>query len=77
MSPKWVPQMADHKEVLQGITKFPGVCYPVLVPNVKGLEAAVSNLQAIKHIIHLHSILFSSHSLSYVMTIVCLLHFDL
>lgn len=42
MSPKWVPQMADHVEVLKGIGKYPGVSYPVLVPNMKGLEAAVS-----------------------------------
>ncbi|KAK7865229.1 hypothetical protein R5R35_012358 [Gryllus longicercus] len=41
VSPKWVPQMADHTEVLKGITKFPDVSYPVLVPNVKGLEAAI------------------------------------
>ncbi|XP_067009111.1 hydroxymethylglutaryl-CoA lyase, mitochondrial isoform X2 [Anabrus simplex] len=41
VSPKWVPQMADNTEVLKGITKFPGVSYPVLVPNIKGLNAAV------------------------------------
>jgi hydroxymethylglutaryl-CoA lyase len=32
--------MADHAEVLAGIRKRPGVAYPVLVPNMKGLEAA-------------------------------------
>ncbi|XP_054267965.1 hydroxymethylglutaryl-CoA lyase, mitochondrial [Macrosteles quadrilineatus] len=42
VSPKWVPQMADHKLVLQGITKRKGISYPVLVPNLKGLEAAIS-----------------------------------
>ncbi|XP_046674272.1 hydroxymethylglutaryl-CoA lyase, mitochondrial [Homalodisca vitripennis] len=42
VSPKWVPQMADHSSVLQGITRKPGVSYPVLVPNLKGLEAAIS-----------------------------------
>jgi hydroxymethylglutaryl-CoA lyase len=36
--------MADHKEVLQGIEKVPGVSYPVLVPNLKGFEAAVSKI---------------------------------
>lgn len=41
VSPKWVPQMADHTEVLKGIDKRPGVSYPVLVPNMKGLEAAM------------------------------------
>ncbi|XP_010354057.1 hydroxymethylglutaryl-CoA lyase, mitochondrial isoform X2 [Rhinopithecus roxellana] len=42
VSPKWVPQMADHAEVLKGIQKFPGVTYPVLTPNLKGFEAAVA-----------------------------------
>jgi len=40
VSPKWVPQMADHAEVMAGIHKRPGVAYPVLVPNMKGFEAA-------------------------------------
>ncbi|XP_011355896.1 hydroxymethylglutaryl-CoA lyase, mitochondrial isoform X4 [Pteropus vampyrus] len=42
VSPKWVPQMADHAEVLKGIQKFPGISYPVLIPNVKGFQAAVT-----------------------------------
>jgi isopropylmalate/homocitrate/citramalate synthase len=40
VSPKWVPQMADHADVMAGIRKKPGVAYPVLVPNMKGFEAA-------------------------------------
>lgn len=40
VSPRWVPQMADHREVMQGIARRPGVSYPVLVPNMRGLEAA-------------------------------------
>ncbi len=40
VSPKWVPQMADSADVLAGITRLDGVSYPVLVPNMKGLEAA-------------------------------------
>ena len=40
VSPKWVPQMADAAEVLAGITRKPGVSYPVLVPNLQGLERA-------------------------------------
>jgi hydroxymethylglutaryl-CoA lyase len=40
VSPKWVPQMADTAEVLAGIKRRPGVSYPVLVPNMKGFEAA-------------------------------------
>jgi len=40
VSPKWVPQMADHTEVLERIKRKPGVSYPVLTPNLKGFEAA-------------------------------------
>ena len=40
VSPKWVPQMADHAEVLERIRRKPGVDYPVLAPNLKGFEAA-------------------------------------
>ncbi len=41
VSPKWVPQMADNAEVMGGIRRAPGVRYAVLVPNLKGLEAAL------------------------------------
>ncbi|KLN61192.1 hydroxymethylglutaryl-CoA lyase [Kiloniella spongiae] len=41
VSPKWVPQMADANEVLSGITRKPGIGYPVLTPNLKGFERAV------------------------------------
>ena len=40
VSPKWIPQMADSAEVMAGIQRKPGVSYPVLVPNMKGYEAA-------------------------------------
>ena len=40
VSPKWVPQMADSAEVLTAIQRRPDVRYPVLVPNLKGYEAA-------------------------------------
>ncbi len=40
VSPKWVPQMADTDEVLGAIRRAPGVAYPVLVPNLEGLELA-------------------------------------
>ena len=40
VSPKWVPQMADHTEVLERLRRKPGVSYPVLTPNLKGFEAA-------------------------------------
>ena len=39
--PKWVPQMADAKEVYAGIKKKEGVVYNALVPNVRGLELAI------------------------------------
>ena len=40
VSPKWVPQLADAAEVFAGITKKPGVSYPVLVPNEQGYARA-------------------------------------
>ncbi len=40
VSPKWVPQMADSAAVLTAVTRRAGVRYPVLVPNMKGYEAA-------------------------------------
>ena len=42
VSPKWVPQMADNAQVMAGIRKKAGVSYPVLVPNRKGLDAALA-----------------------------------
>ncbi len=42
VSPKWVPQMADNTQVMLGITRTPGVSYPVLVPGMQGFEAAVA-----------------------------------
>jgi hydroxymethylglutaryl-CoA lyase len=41
VSPKWVPQLADAEEVYRGIAKKPGVAYPVLVPNERGMERAL------------------------------------
>ncbi|HEU5399232.1 MAG TPA: hydroxymethylglutaryl-CoA lyase [Gammaproteobacteria bacterium] len=42
VSPKWIPQLADAEEVFKGIAKKPGVAYPVLVPNEKGMERALA-----------------------------------
>ena len=42
VSPKWVPQMADNAAVMAGIRRKSGVRYPVLVPNRKGLDAAIA-----------------------------------
>jgi hydroxymethylglutaryl-CoA lyase len=41
VSPKWVPQMADNTEVMSGLRREVNVRYSVLVPNMKGLEAAL------------------------------------
>lgn len=41
VSAKWMPQMADSAAVMQGIHRQPGVSYPVLVPNLQGLQAAI------------------------------------
>ncbi|GEN22430.1 3-hydroxy-3-isohexenylglutaryl-CoA/hydroxy-methyl glutaryl-CoA lyase [Halomonas cupida] len=45
VSPKWVPQMADHREVMQALMQEgqarPQVTYSALTPNLKGLGAAL------------------------------------
>lgn len=42
VSPKWVPQMADHDAVMRGAPRREGLVYSVLAPNLKGFEAAVA-----------------------------------
>uniref|UniRef100_A0A7N4UX27 hydroxymethylglutaryl-CoA lyase n=1 Tax=Sarcophilus harrisii TaxID=9305 RepID=A0A7N4UX27_SARHA len=42
VSSKWVPQMADHTEVMKGIYQYPGVRYPVLTPNLQGFHNAIA-----------------------------------
>ena len=42
VSPKWVPQMADASDVMTGITRVPGIAYPVLVPNEAGYARALA-----------------------------------
>ena len=39
---KWVPQLADADELLNSVARRPDVRYPVLVPNERGLERALS-----------------------------------
>ena len=39
--PKWVPQLADAEQVLDRLDVRPGVRYPVLVPNSRGLDRAL------------------------------------
>jgi hydroxymethylglutaryl-CoA lyase len=40
VSPRAVPQLADADEVLPAVHRLEGVRYPVLVPNLRGLERA-------------------------------------
>ena len=42
VSPKWVPAMADSREVMDSIFRKKGVNYPVLTMNMRGLEGAIS-----------------------------------
>ncbi|WP_299195612.1 hydroxymethylglutaryl-CoA lyase [uncultured Amphritea sp.] len=42
VSPKWVPQMGDASEVMNGIKRKSGVTYSALTPNLKGLEGAIA-----------------------------------
>lgn len=42
VSPRWVPQMADHDAVMCALPRWPGVIYSALVPNEKGAEAALA-----------------------------------
>ncbi|PXX99381.1 hydroxymethylglutaryl-CoA lyase [Halomonas sp. LBP4] len=41
VSPRWVPQMADHCDVMQNISRRDGVTYAALAPNLRGLKAAL------------------------------------
>jgi len=43
VSPKWVPQMGDAKEVMSRIRRFEHINYPVLVPNLRGVTAALAS----------------------------------
>ncbi len=42
VSPKWVPQLADAADVLSRIKREHDVVYPVLVPNMQGMERALA-----------------------------------
>jgi hydroxymethylglutaryl-CoA lyase len=42
VNPRAVPQLADAEELLQALKRRPGVRYPVLVPNEKGLDRAMA-----------------------------------
>jgi len=43
VSPKWVPQMADTDKVYAAINKNPNISYTALIPNKKGMEAAIAS----------------------------------
>ena len=42
VSPKWVPQLADAEEVFAGIKRRSGTVYSALVPNIRGMDRALS-----------------------------------
>jgi hydroxymethylglutaryl-CoA lyase len=42
VSPKWVPQMADGAQVMDGIERRAGAVYSVLTPNMRGFDGAVA-----------------------------------
>lgn len=42
VSPKWVPQLADGREVMSHLKINGNVRYPVLVPNLAGFDAALA-----------------------------------
>ncbi|PKU73890.1 Hydroxymethylglutaryl-CoA lyase, mitochondrial [Dendrobium catenatum] len=42
VSPKWVPQLADAKDVMEEVRNIEGVHFPVLTPNLKGFKAAIA-----------------------------------
>ncbi|KAK6776305.1 hypothetical protein RDI58_027306 [Solanum bulbocastanum] len=42
VSPKWVPQLSDAKDVMEAVKDLEGARLPVLTPNMKGFEAAVA-----------------------------------
>ena len=43
VNPRWVPQLADAGTVMDGIRRGNGVTYSVLVPNLKGMQAALNH----------------------------------
>ena len=42
VSPRWVPQLGDAAEVFARIRRRPGTVYSALVPNERGMEAALA-----------------------------------
>src|SRR5712691_1093784 len=42
VSPRAIPQLSDATAVMTGLTRLPTTQYPVLVPNLKGMERALA-----------------------------------
>jgi len=42
VSPRAIPQLGDAAEVMAGLTRQAGTSYPVLVPNLKGMQRALT-----------------------------------
>ncbi len=42
VNPKWIPQLKDAEEVSEKIKRTSGVSYAALVPNMRGLETALT-----------------------------------
>lgn len=43
VSPQWIPQLADNAEVARGVRRKDGVVLSALVPNRRGLDAAIAS----------------------------------
>lgn len=41
VSPRWIPQLADHVELVENAPAHPGLRYSALVPNLRGLQGAL------------------------------------
>ncbi|MBV9172906.1 MAG: hydroxymethylglutaryl-CoA lyase [Chloroflexi bacterium] len=61
--PKYVPQMADAEEVMQRIQRRDSVSYEVLIPNVRGLERAVSARADLVYVVTAASDAFNERNL--------------
>src|SRR5258708_20585187 len=42
VSPRAIPQLSDASEVMASVARLPTTSYPVLVPNLKGMERALA-----------------------------------
>ena len=63
VSPNAIPQLADASELLPQLPGDPGVRYPVLVPNVRGLERAEAAGSAVIAVFTAASSAFTQHNI--------------